>query len=74
MGNKRKLKGKREIEKHKARLVVKDFSQQFSVDYGETFSPVAMLDTFRTIFSTTTQDKWKVYQLDVKLAILNDIY
>ena len=57
---KTKLNEKGNIEKHKARLVSKGFPQYFGVDYGETFAPVARLDTVRTIFSTTAQDKWKL--------------
>jgi hypothetical protein len=54
-------------------LVAKGFSQQPGIDYGETFSPVARLDTIRTILATATQNKWKVYQLDVKSSFLNGI-
>ena len=44
---KTKLNEKGEIDKHKARLVAKGFSQQPGIDYGETFAPVARLDTVR---------------------------
>jgi len=70
---KTKLNEKGEIEKHKARLVAKGFSQHFGVDYGETFAPVARLDTVKTILSIVAQHKCKVYQLDVKFSFLNDI-
>ncbi|KAH9290463.1 hypothetical protein KI387_034580, partial [Taxus chinensis] len=33
------------VQKHKARLVVRGFTQQYGVDYNETFAPVARLDT-----------------------------
>ena len=39
------------IERHKARLVAKDFHQQPSLDYGETFSPVVKSVTIRTVLS-----------------------
>ncbi|RVW83186.1 Retrovirus-related Pol polyprotein from transposon RE2 [Vitis vinifera] len=35
------------INKNKARLVVKGYNQIFSVDYSDTFAPVARLDTIR---------------------------
>jgi hypothetical protein len=68
---KTKLNEKGQIEKHKARLVSKGFSQQPGTDYGETFSPVARLDTVRILLAITAQHKWKVYQMDVKSAFLN---
>ena len=63
---KKKVNEKHEIEKFKERLVAKGFLQQPGIDFGETFSPVARLDTARLVLVTTTQNKWKVYQMDVK--------
>jgi hypothetical protein len=63
---KTKLNEKGQIEKHKARLVAKGFSQQPGIDYGETFSPVARLNTVRTLLAIASQHKWQVYQMDVK--------
>jgi transposase InsO family protein len=68
---KTKLNEKGQIEKHKARLVAKGFSQQPGTDYGETFAPVARLDTVRTLLAIAAQHKWQVYQMDVKSAFLN---
>ena len=68
---KTKFDAKGEIVKHKARLVAKGFSQQYGVDYNETFAPVARLDTVRTILAISTQNDWKVYQMDVKITFLN---
>jgi hypothetical protein len=70
---KTKLNEKGQIEKHKARLVAKGFSQQPGIDYGETFAPVARLDTVRTLLAIAAQHKWKVYQMDVKSSFLNGV-
>jgi hypothetical protein len=56
-----KLNEKGQIEKHKARLIAKGFSQQPGIDYGENFAPIARLDNVRTLLAITTQQKWKVY-------------
>jgi len=56
---------------HKARFVAKGFSQQPGIDFGETFSQVARLDIVRAVLATTSQNRWKVYQIDVKSSFLN---
>ena len=52
-----------EIERHKARLVVKGYKQQYGRDYEETFAPVARMETMRAVLSIAAQNKWKVYQM-----------
>ena len=49
------------VVKHKARLVAKGFSQQSRIDYNETFSLVARLDTIRTVLAIIGHHKWKFY-------------
>ena len=70
---KTKLNEKGEIDRFKDRLVEKGFSQQLGIDFGETFSPVARLDTVRAVLATKTQNKWKLYQMDVKSTFVNGI-
>ncbi|KAL4387066.1 hypothetical protein GQ457_09G030440 [Hibiscus cannabinus] len=67
------------IFKHKARLVVKGCAQIGGVDYGDTFAPVARLDTIKLLIAIAGQLGWNVFHLDVKSAFLNgeleeDIY
>eukprot|EP00253_Pinus_taeda_P030339 PITA_30339 len=61
------------IERHKARLVVKGYKQQYGRDYEETFAPVARMETVRAVLSIEAHNKWKVYQMDVKSAFLNGV-
>ncbi|GJZ60536.1 retrovirus-related pol polyprotein from transposon TNT 1-94 [Tanacetum coccineum] len=58
------------VDKHKARLVVKGYAQKQGVDYSEVFAPVARWDTIRTIFAFAAQRGMKIHQLDVKSAFL----
>jgi len=48
------------IQKHKAQLVSKGFSQKEGVDYTETFSPIARMDIVWMVFPIVTSMDWKV--------------
>eukprot|EP00253_Pinus_taeda_P024439 PITA_24439 len=59
------------VDKHKARLVAKGFSQVEGIDYTETFSPVAKMNSIRLVLSLAASLKWEVHQMDVKSAFLH---
>ena len=67
-----KLKKKADgtIDRYKARLVARGFSQEYGQDYDQTFSPVAKMATIRTIISLAACKGWRLWQLDVKNAFL----
>jgi Reverse transcriptase (RNA-dependent DNA polymerase) len=39
------------VERYKARLMVKGYSQTYGIDYDKTFAPVAKMSTVRTLVS-----------------------
>jgi hypothetical protein len=59
------------VERHKARLVSKGFSQVEGIDYNETFSPVAKMNSIHLVLSLAASHKWEVHQMDVKSTFLH---
>ncbi|GKA45471.1 ribonuclease H-like domain-containing protein [Tanacetum coccineum] len=57
---------------YKARLVANRRSQQFGIDYDDTFSPVVKPATIRIVLSLSLSRGWHVHQLDVKNSFLNE--
>jgi hypothetical protein len=60
------------VDRHKARLVAKGFSQVEGIDYNETFSPLAKMNSICLVLSLTASHKWEFHQMDVKCAFLHD--
>ena len=46
------------VQKHKARMVARGFTQQPDIILNETFAPVARMDTVRTVLAIAAQNKW----------------
>jgi hypothetical protein len=62
-----------EIEKYKARLVARGFTQIYGVDYYETYAPVAKLATFRLITAIAARNGWPLDSFDFDSAYLNSL-
>ena len=60
-----------EIEKYKARLVVKGFTQIHGIDYTDTFAPVTKFATIRALLALATKYNLEIPQMDVKSTFLN---
>ena len=59
------------VEWYKARLVAKGFTQEYGIDYEETFAPVARLTSIRCLIVVAAVRYWPLYQMDMKNAFLN---
>jgi hypothetical protein len=59
------------VTRNKARLVAKGYSQVEGLDFGETYAPVARLESIRILLAYATYNGFKIYQMDVKSAFLN---
>ena len=68
---KSKFKAYGSIDKYKARLVTKGYSQKEEIDYEDTFAHIAKLKTIGIMIALATKHNWKIHQLDVKSSFLN---
>jgi hypothetical protein len=59
------------VTHNKARLVAQGYSQVEGIDYGETFAPVARLESIHMLLAYASHHDFKLQQMDVKSAFLN---
>jgi hypothetical protein len=66
-----KLRADENLDRYKARWVLRSFTQRPRVDYEEIFSPDVKPAIVRTILATAVIRDWPIQQLNVKNAFLH---
>ncbi|KAH9707327.1 Integrase catalytic domain-containing protein [Citrus sinensis] len=66
-----KRDGNDQVERYRARLVVKGYAQKEGIDFNEIFSPVVRLTTVRIVLAMCATFDLHLEQLDVKTAFLH---
>lgn len=59
------------VERHKAHLVARGFTQTSGLDYLETFNPVVKITTVRLLLSLASSLQLYIRQLDVNTTFLH---
>jgi hypothetical protein len=59
------------LDRRKARIVAKGFTQRPGIDFHDTFAPVARLSSLRLLMALAAKYNLKISQLDVTSAYLN---
>ena len=59
------------VVRNKARLVAQGYTQIEGIDFGETYAPVARLESIRVMLAYANYNGILLYQMDVKSAFLN---
>jgi hypothetical protein len=56
--------------RYKARLVARGFSQEYGLDYSETYAPVARFSSIRLMLALAARHGLRMQQMDVQTAFL----
>ena len=60
------------IDRYKARLIAKDYTQQKGIDNEKTFSPMVRFASIRLILAIVLIIDLELYQMDIKTAFLTE--
>lgn len=68
-----KLRPNCDIFKYKSRIAARGFLlQKPGIDFNEVYAPFTRFETIRIVVAITTYKRWKMHQLDVNLAFMNE--
>lgn len=57
--------------KLKSRLVARGFSQEYGVNYFDTYAPVVKNSSVRLLMAVAVHNNWRVEQIDIRNAYVN---
>ncbi|GKV00770.1 hypothetical protein SLEP1_g13403 [Rubroshorea leprosula] len=57
---------------YKACFVAKGFTEEYGIDYEETFAPVTRPTSIRSLIAIVVAKAWKLFYMNVQNAFLND--
>ena len=60
-----------QVVRNKARLITQGYTQVKGMDYGDTYAPVARLESIRILLAYANNHDITLYQMDIKSAFLN---
>lgn len=55
------------IDRYKAMLVARGYTQKYRIDYGDIFALVAKMNTIRILVSIAANEDWPLKQFGVKM-------
>jgi hypothetical protein len=59
------------VERYKAKLVARSFTQTYGVDYNETFVPLVKFTFIHCVLALAALEDMEIHQMDVKTTFLN---
>ena len=66
-----KTKSNGSVERYKALLVARRFTQGYDIDYEEIFVSVTKMTSIHTLIALVAARRWPLCQMDIKNTILN---